>query len=202
MKLKYYLRGLGIGILASTIILMISFSRHPRELSDKEIISRAQELGMVMGENKKGDSIPRATESAGDTEQEVQTEEVNQQQPETESEKKDSTQVPEEGEQGENDVTPTEQAEETGTEGTEPQAPEEAGSDGGEVRMTEFTVADGESAFSVARRLGDEGLVDDWYAFITYLKKMDYVKYVLPGTIQIPEGADYVEIGELLTNKR
>lgn len=202
MKLKYYLRGLGIGILVSTIILMVSFSRHPMELSDKEIISRAQELGMVMGENKKGDSIPKATEDAGDTEQEIQTEEVNQPQPETESEKKDNTQLPVEEEQGENDITPTEKAEETETGVTEPQMPTETGDNGGEVRVTEFTIADGESAFSVARRLGDEGLVDDWYAFITYLKEMNYVKYVLPGTIQIPEGADYVKIGELLTEKR
>lgn len=72
MKLKYYLRGLGIGILVSTIILMIAFSRHPREMSDQEIISRAQELGMVMEQGKTGESIPKGTETAGAEKQDTQ----------------------------------------------------------------------------------------------------------------------------------
>ena len=202
MKLKYYLRGFGIGILVSTIILMISFFRHPRELSDKEIISRAQELGMVMGENKTGDSIPRATENEDATEQRVQSSEESQAQPKAEGGDGDNTQLPENEKQDENDITSTEKTEEPKTAGTESQTPTETEENDAEVRVTEFTVADGESAFSVARRLGDEGLVDNWYAFITYLKEMDYVKYILPGTVQIPEGADYVKIGEILTQKR
>lgn len=200
MKFKYYLRGLGIGILVSTIILMISFFKHPRELSDKEIISRAQELGMVMGENKTGDSIPRATEKEDATEQRIQSSEESQAQPKAEGGEGDNAQLPENEKQDENDITSTEKTEEPETAGTE--TPTETEKSDNKVRVTEFTVADGESAFSVARRLGDEGLVDDWYAFITYLKEMDYVKYILPGTVQIPEGADFVKIGELLTKKR
>ena len=45
MKFKYYLRGLGIGILISTIILSISFAMKKNDLSDDEIIARAKELG-------------------------------------------------------------------------------------------------------------------------------------------------------------
>ena len=48
MKFKYYLRGLGIGILISTIILSVSFAMKKNDLSDDEIIARAKELGMVM----------------------------------------------------------------------------------------------------------------------------------------------------------
>ena len=40
MKFKYYLRGLGIGILISTIILSISFAMKKNDLSDDEIIAR------------------------------------------------------------------------------------------------------------------------------------------------------------------
>ena len=47
MKFKYYLRGLGIGILISTIILSISFAMKKNDLSDDEIIARAKELGMI-----------------------------------------------------------------------------------------------------------------------------------------------------------
>lgn len=51
MKLKYYLRGLGIGMIAATLILMIAFSNQKTELSDAEIIERAEALGMVMKED-------------------------------------------------------------------------------------------------------------------------------------------------------
>ena len=40
MKFKYYLRGLGIGVLISTIILSISFAMKKNDLSDDEIIAR------------------------------------------------------------------------------------------------------------------------------------------------------------------
>ena len=53
MKFKYYLRGLGIGILISTIILSISFAMKKNDLSDDEIIARAKELGMVMEDTGK-----------------------------------------------------------------------------------------------------------------------------------------------------
>ena len=51
MKLKYYLRGIGIGIIMTTIILMIAFSIHKQQLlTDDEILKRAGELGMVMAQ--------------------------------------------------------------------------------------------------------------------------------------------------------
>lgn len=45
MKLKYYLRGLGIGILVTAIIM--SCTRKPEKLTDAEIKMRATQLGMV-----------------------------------------------------------------------------------------------------------------------------------------------------------
>lgn len=49
MKLKYYLRGLGAGILVSTIILSTALGTKTKvELTDDEIIERAQALGMEM----------------------------------------------------------------------------------------------------------------------------------------------------------
>ena len=47
MKLKYYLRGLGIGILVTSIIMGIALSHGKQEMSDEEIMERASELGMV-----------------------------------------------------------------------------------------------------------------------------------------------------------
>ena len=73
MKLKYYLRGLGVGILVTTVILMIAFARHPQKLTDEEIIARAEMLGMVMEDKEAGESIPKSTEQTTekDTQQPV-----------------------------------------------------------------------------------------------------------------------------------
>ena len=54
MKLKYYLRGLGIGIAITTLILMISYNINGR-MSDSEIIRRAKELGMIMATDESDD---------------------------------------------------------------------------------------------------------------------------------------------------
>lgn len=51
MKLKYYMRGLGVGILLTAIILSIGTKKE--KLTDQEIISRAKQLGMVMAEDDK-----------------------------------------------------------------------------------------------------------------------------------------------------
>ena len=45
MKLKYYLRGLGIGIIVTAIIM--SITNKPEEMTDAQIKMRALELGMV-----------------------------------------------------------------------------------------------------------------------------------------------------------
>ncbi|MGN0161273.1 MAG: hypothetical protein ACI4AQ_07800 [Lachnospiraceae bacterium] len=47
MKLKSYLRGLGLGMVVTTLILVIAFSARNHELTDEEIIAKAKELGMV-----------------------------------------------------------------------------------------------------------------------------------------------------------
>ena len=46
VKLKFYLRGLGIGILVTAVIMGIASSRD-RQMTDDEIKARAKELGMV-----------------------------------------------------------------------------------------------------------------------------------------------------------
>lgn len=62
MRLKYFLRGLGIGIVVTTIILAISHNAGSR-MSDSEVIERAKELGMAYTTAAQENS----TESAADT---------------------------------------------------------------------------------------------------------------------------------------
>lgn len=48
-RLKYYLRGLGIGIIVTAVIMGVSAGTKPAELTDAQIVARAKELGMVDG---------------------------------------------------------------------------------------------------------------------------------------------------------
>ncbi len=68
MRLRYYLRGLGIGILVAAAILALSRKAGSRGVTNEEVIARAQDLGMVMQDKS------TLTESAGITIEPVQTE--------------------------------------------------------------------------------------------------------------------------------
>ena len=79
MKLKYYLRGLGIGIIVTTLVLMVAFSGKKEKLSDQEIMQRAEQLGMVMadeGQTETGTEENTGTEAQPETEQDVQNTEA------------------------------------------------------------------------------------------------------------------------------
>lgn len=55
MKLKYYMRGLGIGILITTVVLSLGSKKE--KLSDNEIMAKARELGMVMRDENSEDNL-------------------------------------------------------------------------------------------------------------------------------------------------
>ena len=52
MKFKYYLRGVGIGVIVTTLLFTIAFAFYKPTLSDAEIIKKAQALGMEKGNNR------------------------------------------------------------------------------------------------------------------------------------------------------
>ena len=95
MKLKYYLRGLAVGILVTTVVLMIAGKGHGTTMTDDEVIARAKQLGMVMEDSKTGDkedlfsgkdNQKEDTESTQSTEkQEQKTENKNDSKPSDES---------------------------------------------------------------------------------------------------------------------
>ena len=51
MKLRYYLRGLGIGIFVTALIMGVTVKSHPQKMSESEIRAEAAKLGMVDGRN-------------------------------------------------------------------------------------------------------------------------------------------------------
>lgn len=75
MRLKYFLRGLGIGIVVTTIILAISHNAG-RRMSDSEVIERAKELGMAYttaAQENSTESAAETSETETDTTEPVTT---------------------------------------------------------------------------------------------------------------------------------
>lgn len=78
MKLKYYLRGLGIGIIVTTVLLMIAFALHKPVMSDADVINRAKQLGMIMPEDEETLQSTENTETTEATEEPAATETPDQ----------------------------------------------------------------------------------------------------------------------------
>ena len=61
MKLKYYLRGMGIGIILTAIVMGFALGGRKTTISDAEVIERAKALGMIDG-NGVLDSVTDSSE--------------------------------------------------------------------------------------------------------------------------------------------
>ena len=68
MRFKYYLRGCGFGIMFTAIMLTVAFhTRGVKEISNEEVIRRAEALGMVMpGEEEDIETPDDSGESQAD----------------------------------------------------------------------------------------------------------------------------------------
>lgn len=191
MKLKYYLRGLGIGIIVTTLVLMVAFSGKKEKLSDQEIMQRAEQLGMVMadeGQTETGTEENTGTEAQPETEQDVQNTEAG-----TEENADENTENASEPE-----TEPQTEA------AAEPAASEDTtGNVVGEVKQetsgeVAFTVKSGESSDTVAFNLYKAGLVDDATAFNRYMISKGYDSRLRTGDFKIRSGASYDEILKVL----
>lgn len=201
MKLKYYLRGLAVGILVTTIILAISFSQTKKELSDQEVINRAKQLGMVMADSGKIE----------DYREDTQTETGQSEQGETEENVTGDTQngaEDNEGVTGDNGTVTGDNGTVTGDNeggigdnegGTADNGTgtEDAGSDT-EGKMVTFVISKGQFGRQISESLKREGLVDDAEAFMKYLGETGKSEEILPGTYEIPMGSTYEEIVKIL----
>lgn len=190
MKLKYYLRGLGIGILVTALIMGFT-TRDSRPLTDAEIKAVAAELGMVESDSlrladlqqdqtaepaKEPEPTPEATpESSGEPAKESETT------PEPEA-------IPE--------VTPelTEEPETASEAATE--TTQESGTD------ISVTVSAGSGSRTVCNRLEEAGVITDAAEFDKYLCDQGYSKRICVGTFEIPADASWEEIAKIITRSK
>ena len=223
MERKYYLRGLGLGIAMTAIIMGVALSGN-KTMTDKEIIARAKELGMV--ENTVlSDMSDENTDNNSADEQDTDSQQ-NTVDAEPDTPVKDDVAAAGEGnESGDNadegtgsdvsadetaDAEDGEQEDITGTvddRGTDP-VQQERESDKPEENVNEIitsaaiktiTVNSGDGSYTVAKKLADVGVVTSAETFDTFLCQNGYDKRLRPGTFSIPADASDEQIARIVT---
>ena len=215
MRLKYYLRGLGIGIVVTAAIMGVSMGRQKPVMTDEQIIARAKELGM---EERKGVLAEIVEQSA---EQENQTADTG----ETIEKKEaatDSAKTAAAADTGsKTDSGKTAAATDTGSK-TDSQesvsagmtedsqqnaenAPEKEPSQPATVQQTASVVVavyPGEGSYTVSRKLAALGLVESADIYDKFLCQNGYDKKLCTGNYTITQGATADEIAKILTKHR
>lgn len=174
MKLKYYLRGLGVGIVCTAIIMGIALSGKEK-LTEAEIIERARLLGMVMAE------------------------EVEAEEPEEENQEKQENSTEEETTNNQENQIPQMENQESVVPETPVEEPTEEPVAEPEIKTIE--VLPGEYSDVVSQKLFEAGLIPDAEAFNKYLMDSGRDQNIMTGVHQIPMGASQDEIIKILGEK-
>lgn len=202
MKLRYYLRGLGIGILVTALILTI-VPGEKEVLSDAEIRERAIQLGMVDSSSLTLADVQGKMPEVTGTDKDIPKEN-------TEATKHDEIQAEsnstEEKEKVQETVdTPIEESPIKENPIKESQQIEEKETVSSETVNTEcvtLIIKSGDSSYTVAKALQEVGLIEDARAFDTYLCDNGYSRSIGTGTYEIAYGTTEEEIAKIISRKR
>ncbi len=202
MKRKYYLRGLGTGILVTALILIIA-SGQKETMTDEEVKARAKELGMV--ESTLLSDLANQTPAAEPTpEPAAEPETTAEPTPEPTAEPEATAEVtPDPTAEPETtaEVTPDPTAEpETTAEPTPEPTTEPISDPTTEQESILIVIRSGESSVSVSKALEEAGLVASAQAYDRYLCENGYDKKIRSGEHRIPVGADDTEIAAIITS--
>lgn len=206
MKIRYYLRGLGLGILFTTVFFWIGGSSK-QTMSDEMIKERAKELGMI--ENTVladiGDTTDNSVEESSVIFETVSTEMNTDLEMETTiemdtetGEEETSPEIEEETSLVTEEETFSEVETETESSSVEEMLSEEVEETPEEGQIISIVVNKGEGSDTVSRRLYEAGLVDDPYEYDRYLMQNKYDRKIGAGEHLIPAGSSWQEIAQLL----
>ena len=193
MKLNYYMRGLGIGIVVTALLMGIASSGKKEQMTDEEIRQRATEMGMVDGNIVLAD-MPEIHED-----EEEQKEEGNE---------KEGALTSLSGNESADDKVKTENgddpegASEEGGEGSDETLGDDPREDGVTVNeIIVISIDSGDGSRVVANKLLQAGMIEDAAAFDEYLCRNGYDKRLKTGRHDIPVNATDEEIAASITTK-
>lgn len=184
MDLKSYLRGLGIGIAVTTIVLTVSFMAAKQEPSAQEIVSRAKELGMVESSAFLQNTTEPVTQAPSETQSQSITEKA------TEKVSEETTEMTTQ-ETSEMTMEPSKEVI------TEPETTTVSKEWTTIVKETTTVDLYGfAAAHQAAAMLETAGVIDDAAVFTTYMIENDYATHLLPGTYTFEKGMTYEQIAK------
>lgn len=197
MKLQYYLRGLGIGIVVTALIMGLTSKADDRPLTDAEIRALALNLGMVdadslsladVGGQTGGQESPLPAVSPLPTVSPLPAD----------SPLPTDRPVPEITDSPETSKDPASPSPEVTEPPSPSPSPAETDEPAAERETVTIVIVRGDSSYTVSRRLQEAGLVDDAGEYDTYLVNNGYSKTIRTGTYRIPIDATWEEIAEII----
>jgi len=202
VRLKYYLRGLGLGIIFAVFIMIVGYRNHGSSMSDSQIIEKAKALGMVETEDSSGMKTDNKTDNK--TDKKIDTSESDTSTADTSTD--EDTQTGTDNTDADN-TTDTANADTTAPSdaaATDPAASDAAGADAAQPQQnTTFTitVGGGDTCRMIAERLQTAGIIDDAEKFRVYMGQKGVDQFIADGSHEIPYGASYDDIINILTQK-
>ena len=179
MKLKYYLRGLGIGIFITTLILSIAY-KNRKPISDDEVKQRAMALGMVETDENSFLSITQ--------EEKTTTEKVTE---ESTTEKVTEESTTEKVTEKTTTEKPTEKVTESTTESQTKPPEDEA------VKYT-LQISKGMYSEIVADELYEAGIISNTGDFNAVLENGGYSERIGTGKFELSSDMSYEEIAKII----
>ncbi len=191
MKFRYFLRGLGLGILFSSIIFLAAYQGNSaKKLTDDEIIRRAKELGMVEEDAPlKGllSTEDKGTQENGEAGREKDTKQDNTAEGSTTQEAATTTEekTSEEASQKDSDSVQN--------------TTEKEDMDQNKEKVT-LTIEGGASSYPICQRLQELGMIDSAEEFDSYLVEQGYASRIRVGTHTLSKGMSFYEIAEAISD--
>lgn len=209
MKLKYYLRGAGVGIIIAVLIMVIGGSNN-RTLSEGEIMRRALELGMTKvddGSTKVKDYQPTSAAASSDASESSAAESSAASAASGESSSVASTSeasgAASEPSSTSGDVSPSNTS---STDSISASTASSAASSDNSAYTTSgdtvtIMITTGMLSDKVADMLQTAGVIEDSKDFNKYLIANKYDTQIIKGNVTVKKGASYAEIAKLLISK-
>lgn len=202
MRLKYYLRGLGIGIVVTAVIMGVSAERQKPVMTDEQIIARAKELGMVEQEGILAE-IAGESVAAVDQTEEAKAEAPKQEEEKAEAPEQEEVKAETPKQEEAKAEAPKQEEEKAEMPKTETADQETAKQE--TVQKTSSVVVSiypGEGSYTVSRKLAALGLVESADIYDKFLCQNGYDKKLCTGNYTITEGATADEIARILTKRQ
>ena len=222
MERKYYLRGLGLGIAVTAVIMGIALPGS-KAMTNDEIIARAKELGMVentvladAGTEETVDENADDDNTVGQDITDFPPQDGAESGPDDQAEQsgvQDDATIVGDDESGEDDDDTgesniqTESDDDTGIDDTVPVTADDE--EIGETKEPEvsvtvpavrvITINSGDGSYTVAKKLADAGVVTSAENFDTFLCENGYDKRLRTGNFSIPADASDEQIARIVT---